>query len=103
MLFRSSLNTFASYGVANPSFPACDTAASTPVTGSSITCSTGTTGTVLYSGSGGVVTGTNNGWTSASWDYTTSVFADKFNLTPLGNRLLADYIYNFNFYRAGWR
>ena len=98
-----SLNTFASYGVANPSFPACDTAASTPVTGSSITCSTGTTGSVLYSGSGGVVTGTNNGWTSASWDYTTSVFADKFNLTPLGNRLLADYIYNFNFYRAGWR
>ena len=98
-----SLNTFASYGVANPSFPACGTAASTPVSGASITCSTGTTGTVLYSGSGGVVTGTDNGWTAAAWNYTTSVFADKFNLTPLGNRLLADYIYNYNFYRAGWR
>ena len=98
-----SLNTFASYGVANPSFPACGTAASTPVSGASITCSTGTTGTVLYSGSGGVVTGTDNGWTAAAWDYSTSVFADKFNLTPLGNRLLADYIYNYNFYRAGWR
>jgi hypothetical protein len=98
-----SLNTFASYGVANPSFPACGTAATTPATGVNITCSTGTTGTVLYSGSGGVVTGTNNGWTSAAWDYTTSVFADQFNLTPLGNRLLADRIYNFNFYSAGWR
>ena len=94
-----SLNTFASYGVSNPSFPSCGTAAATPVASpaTSISCNP------AVSGAGGVTTGTNNGWTSAAWDYTTSVFADNFNLTPLGNRLLADYIYNYNFYRAGWR
>ena len=94
-----SLNTFASYGISNPSFASCGTAAAIPIASpaTSISCNP------AVSGAGGVVTGTDNGWTSAAWDYTTSVFADKFNLTPLGNRLLADYIYNYNFYRAGWR
>ncbi len=96
-----SLNTFASYGVSNPSFPVCYsgsiTAGSVPPT-SAISCDS-----TITNASNGVKTGTNNGWTSAAWDYTNSVFADNFNLTPLGNRLLADYIYNYNFYRAGWR
>jgi phospholipase/lecithinase/hemolysin len=94
-----SLNTFASYGVSNPSFATCSTAAATPIASptTSISCDPAVSGGV------GVATGTDNGWTAAAWDYTTSVFADKFNLTPLGNRLLADYIYNYNFYRAGWR
>ena len=94
-----SLNTFASYGVSNPSFASCSTAAATPIASpvTSISCNPAVSGGV------GVATGTDNGWTAAAWDYTTSVFADKFNLTPLGNRLLADYIYNYNFYRAGWR
>ena len=39
----------------------------------------------------------------ANASYATYVFADDLNLTPFGNRLLADYIYNYNFYRAGWR
>ena len=96
-----SLNTFASYGVTNPSFPSCFTGSVTtgdvPPT-SAISCSPTITNLL-----NGVKTGTNNGWTSAAWDYTTSVFADNFNLTPLGNRLIADYIYNYNFFRAGWR
>jgi hypothetical protein len=96
-----SLNTFVSYGVSNPSFPVCYsgsvTAGSVPPT-SAISCDS-----TITNASNGVKTGTNNGWTSAAWDYTNSVFADNFNLTPLGNRLLADYIYNYNFYRAGWR
>ena len=97
-----SSNTFANnYGVTNPSFPSCFTGSVTtgdvPPT-SAISCSPTITNLL-----NGVKTGTNNGWTSAAWDYTTSVFADNFNLTPLGNRLLADYIYNYNFYRAGWR
>ena len=96
-----SLNTFASYGVSNPSLPSCywsvfATNPSPP--GIALSCDPATTNSA-----NGVKTGTDNGWTAAAWDYTTSVFADSFNLTPLGNRLLADYIYNYNFYRAGWR
>ena len=96
-----SLNTFASYGVSNPSFPSCFSGAVTTGAAppsSAISCDPTITNLV-----NGVKTGTDNGWTSAAWDYTTSVFANNFNLTPLGNRLLADYIYNYNFYRAGWR
>jgi len=97
-------NTFTSYIVTNPSFPACDTAANAPLVGAAtVTCDPTNVGVVQYSGNGGVVTGTSNGWNGGAWDYAGSIFADKFNLTPFGNRLLADYIYNYNFFRAGWR
>ena len=96
-----SLNTFASYGVSNPSLPSCywSVFATNPTpSASAVSCDP-----TITNLANGVKTGIDNGWTTAAWDYTTSVFADSFNLTPLGNRLLADYIYNYNFYRAGWR
>lgn len=37
------------------------------------------------------------------WNYNTAVFADNYNLTPAANRLIADYIYGSNMYRAAWR
>lgn len=43
----------------------------------------------------------NNG--GALWDYSTAVFADDVNLTPAANRMIADYIYNSNMFRAAWR
>ena len=79
-----SANTYTSYGVTNPdtavcfTFPLCTTL-------------TVNTGTKSYTG------------TSVSWDYSASVFAYDYYTTPFANRLLADYIYNYNFYRAGWR
>jgi len=79
-----SANTYTSYGVTNPDtavcniFPLCTT-------------STVNTGTKSYTG------------TSVSWDYSASLFAYDYYTTPFANRLLADYIYNYNFYRAGWR
>jgi len=83
-----SLNTFSSYGVTNPDVVACTTWNSLPALPG---CTTST-----------VTTGTNT-YTSTAWDYTTSVFAYSYYVSPLANRLLADYIYNYNFYRAGWR
>jgi outer membrane lipase/esterase len=80
-----SANTFSSYGVANPDLVACTAAIPAP----------GCT-------SGSVTTGTNQ-YTSTSWDYTTSIFAYSYYTTPFANRLMGDYIYNYNFYRAGWR
>jgi hypothetical protein len=78
-----SANTFSSYGVANPDMVVCTAA----VPG----CTTGS-----------VTTGTNQ-YTSTTWDYATSIFAYGYYTTPFANRLMADYIYNYNFYRAGWR
>ena len=80
-----SANTFSSYGVTNPDLNACS---SITVPATSI-CTLATTSTNQYTGT--------------SWDYTTSIFAYNYYLTPFANRLLADYIYNYNFYRAGWR
>ncbi|MEY4340621.1 MAG: hypothetical protein RL541_125 [Pseudomonadota bacterium] len=78
-----SANTFSSYGVANPDLVVCTAA----VPG----CTTGT-----------VTTGTNQ-YTSTTWNYTNSIFAYDYYTTPFANRLMGDYIYNYNFYRAGWR
>ncbi len=80
-----SANTFSSYGVTNPDLNVCD---SISVPATSI-CSLASTSTNQYTGT--------------SWDYTSSVFAYNYYLTPFAHRLLADYIYNYNFYRAGWR
>ena len=82
-----SENTYTSYGVTNPDSAVC----STNPPGCTISPSTVTTGTKSYTG------------TSVSWDYTASIFASSIYTTPFANRLLADYIYNYNFYRAGWR
>jgi phospholipase/lecithinase/hemolysin len=70
-------DTYVSYGVTNPNTAACNAPANLGTAG----CASG----------------------AASVNYGTYVFADNLNLTPFGNRLLADYIYNYNFYRAGWR
>jgi len=67
-------DTYVSYGVTNPNTAACNAG-----------------------GTSGCATGAVNA------NYASYVFADTLNLTPFGNRLLADYIYNYNFYRAGWR
>jgi hypothetical protein len=80
-----SANTYTSYGVTNPDTVVCSTAPP------SCTTSTVNTGTLSYTG------------TAVSWDYTASIFASSLYTTPFANRLLADYIYNYNFYRAGWR
>ena len=69
-----SADTYLSYGVTNPNTAACNAG-----------------------GTSGCTTGAVNA------NYATYVFADTLNLTPFANRLLADYIYNYNFYRAGWR
>lgn len=79
-----STNTFASYGVANPDLVVCNS--SVP------NCTTSTLSTT-----------STNQYTSTSWDYSNSVFAYDYYTTPFVNRLLADYIYSYNFYRAGWR
>jgi len=67
-------DTYVSYGVTNPNTAACNAG-----------------------GTSGCATGAVNA------NYASYVFADTLNLTRFGNRLLADYIYNYNFYRAGWR
>jgi hypothetical protein len=82
-----SANTYTSYGVTNPDTAVC----TTDPPGCTLSPSTLTTGTKSYTGS------------SVSWDYTASVFASSKYTTPFANRLLGDYIYNYNFYRAGWR
>ena len=45
----------------------------------------------------------NSAGPNGFWDYTTSVFADNYNLTPAANRMLADYIFNTTMRVGGWR
>ena len=79
-----SANTFSSYGVTNPDLVVCSTAVPN--------CTTST-----------LATTSTNQYTSSAWTYATSIFAYDYYTTPFANRLMADYIYNYNFYRAGWR
>lgn len=90
-----SLNTFPTYGVANPDLPACFNDTVPPV--SPLVCATTTT-----NAAGGVNTGTN-GWNNVAWEFKNSVFADGIYFTPYANRLYADYIFNITMFRAGWR
>ena len=90
-----SANTFSSYGVANPDLVVCTTASWTGYPTTTPSCATSTPSTL--------VTTSTNQYTSTSWDYSTSVFAYDYFTTPFANRLMGDYIYNYNFYRAGWR
>jgi hypothetical protein len=87
-----SLNTYSSYSTAaavaltNPDVPVC--------TVSILLCDASTIAT-------------NTAGPNGYWDYSTSVFADDFNLTPAANRILADYIFNGagmgTMRTAGWR
>ena len=79
-----NINSYTSYGVTNPDTAVCNTF---PL----CTSSTVNTGTKSYTGA------------SVPWDYSASLFAYDYYTTPFANRLLGDYIYNYNFYRAGWR
>ncbi|MBU6225472.1 MAG: hypothetical protein KGP13_11645 [Burkholderiales bacterium] len=79
-----SANTFSSYGVTNPDLVVCSTAVPN--------CTTSTL----------AATSTNQ-YTSTAWTYASSVFAYDYYITPFASRLMGDYIYNYNFYRAGWR
>ena len=77
-------NTFGTYGVTNPDLVTCSTAVPS--------CTTST-----------LATTSTNQYTSTAWTYETSVFAYDFYTTPYANQLMGSYIYNYNFYRAGWR
>jgi len=87
-----SANTFSSYAVTNPDLVVCTTASWNGYPTTAPTCTTST-----------LATTSTNQYTGTSWDYTTSVFAYDYFTTPYANRLMGDYIYNYNFYRAGWR
>ena len=77
-------NTFGTYGVTNPDLVTCSTAVPS--------CTTST-----------LATTSTNQYTSTAWTYATSVFAYGYYTTPYANQLMGSYIYNYNFYRAGWR
>jgi hypothetical protein len=79
-----SANTFGTYGVTNPDLVTCSTAVPS--------CTTST-----------LATTSTNQYTSTAWTYATSVFAYDYYTTPYVNQLMGSYIYNYNFYRAGWR
>ena len=84
-----NINSYLSYVTAagvvltNPDVPVC-TVAITSCTASTIATNT-------------------NVVPNVPWDYTTSVFADNYNLTPAANRMLADYIFNTTLRVGGWR
>jgi hypothetical protein len=77
-------NTFGTYGVTNPDLVTCSSAVPS--------CTTST-----------LATTSTNQYTSTAWTYATSVFAYDYYTTPYANQLMGSYIYNYNFYRAGWR
>ena len=81
-----SANTFSTYGVTNPDLVTCSTAVPSCTSSSSDLATTST-----------------NQYTSSAWTYATSVFAYEYYTTPYVNQLMGSYIYNYNFYRAGWR
>lgn len=97
-----SANTFSSYGIYNPDLPVCTIINSSP----NPTSSNNSTTVILPPqgcASSATNTGTDSAYTTTAYDWTTSLFADNLFLTPVGNRLLADYIYGTLMYRAGWR
>jgi hypothetical protein len=87
-----SANTFGTYGVTNPDLVVCTTASWTGYPTTTPSCTTST-----------LATTSTNQYTSTSWTYATSVFAYDYYTTPYVNQLMGSYIYNYNFYRAGWR
>jgi hypothetical protein len=87
-----SANTFGTYGVTNPDLVVCNTASWTNYPTTTPSCTTST-----------LATTSTNQYTSTAWTYATSVFAYDYYTTPYVNQLMGSYIYNYNFYRAGWR
>lgn len=85
-------NTFGTYGVTNPDLVVCTTASWTGYPTTTPSCTTST-----------LATTSTNQYTSSAWTYATSVFAYDYFTTPYVNQLMGSYIYNYNFYRAGWR
>jgi len=83
-----SANTFSSYGVTNPDLIVCHASYLVP------SCT---------NSSSSLATTSTNQYTSTAWTYATSVFASEYYTTPYVNQLMGSYIYNYNFYRAGWR
>ena len=77
-------NTFGTYGVTNPDLVTCTTKVPN--------CTTSTLSTT-----------STNQYTGTAWTYATSVFASDYYTTAYANQLMGNYIYNYNFYRAGWR
>ena len=87
-----SANTFGTYGVTNPDLVVCTSASWTGYPTTTPSCTTST-----------LATTSTNQYTSTAWTYATSVFAYDYYTTPYVNQLMGSYIYNYNFYRAGWR
>ena len=83
-----SANTFSSYGVTNPDLIVCHASYLVP------SCT---------NSSSSLATTSTNQYTGTAWTYATSVFASEYYTTPYVNQLMGSYIYNYNFYRAGWR
>jgi hypothetical protein len=93
-----NLNTYLSYGVAQaPKTPACAVA----TVGTPPTLATSYVATDFRYSTGCTVNASASIWTDAAFN--SYLFADNLNLTPLGNTLIANYIYNTKFYQAAWR
>jgi len=85
-----------SYGVAQaPKTPACAVA----TVGTPPTLATSYVATDFRFSSGCAVNPAV--WTDGTFN--SYLFADNLNLTPLGNTLIANYVYNTKFYQAAWR
>jgi hypothetical protein len=95
-LATGNLNTFLSFGVLqDPKTPACAVATvGTPPT------LVNTYDATNFRYSAGCEANPAI-WTNTSFN--SYLFADNLNLTPLGNTLIANYIYNTKFYQAAWR
>jgi len=93
-----NLNTYLSYGVAQaPKTPACAVA----TVGTPPTLATSYVATDFRYSTGCTVNASSAIWTDTTFN--SYLFADNLNLTPLGNTLIANYIYNTKFYQAAWR
>lgn len=91
-----NLNTYLSFGVLqDPKTPACAVA----TVGSPPTTATTYDATNFRYSAGCVANPAT--WTNTTFN--SYLFADNLNLTPLGNTLIANYIYNTKFYQAAWR
>ncbi|WP_310644397.1 hypothetical protein [Limnohabitans sp.] len=93
-----NLNTYLSYGVAQaPKTPACAVA----IVGTPPTTAISYVATDFRYSTGCTVNASSAIWTDTTFN--SYLFADNLNLTPLGNTLIANYIYNTKFYQAAWR
>ena len=94
-----SADTYLSYGISNPSAPACNFA-STAMAAAPGTPITGNLGSLSITGCVSTDADTTK---AANTNWATYAFADYLGLAPRSHVLLADYIYGTLMYRAGWR